>query len=177
MRADRIASVVPGRLVGALIPALAPIRTLWAVRLRSALEARLMAVCGPGLVVKAYAMVDAPERIRAGARLNIGEYAFLSAVAGLEIGDDVMIGHGASLLTADHGLEADRPMAEQALRLAPIAIEDDVWISSGARVLAGVRIGRGAVVAANAVVVDDVPPGIVVGGIPAKPISARRELG
>ena len=136
-----------------------------------------MDACGPGLVVKAYAMVDAPERIRAGARLNIGEYAFLSAVAGLEIGDDVLIGHGASVLTADHGLDEARPMAEQALELAPITIEDDVWIGSGARLLAGVRVGRGAVIAANAVVVEDVPPGIVVGGIPAKPISSRRSRG
>lgn len=177
MHAERLAALVPGRLIGALIPALAPIRALWAVRLRSGLEARLMAACGPGLVVKAYAVVDAPERIRAGARLNIGEYAFLSAVGGLEIGDDVMVGHGASVLTADHGLEAGRPMAEQELRLAPITIEDDVWIGSGARVLAGVRVGRGAVVATNAVVVEDVPPGVVVGGVPAKPISARRGLG
>ena len=133
-----------------------------------------MAQCGPNLIVKAYAMIDAPELIRAGARLNIGEYAFLSAVGGLEVGDDVMIGHGASVLTADHGLDARRPMARQDLRVAPVVIEDDVWIGSGARILAGVRIGHGAVVAANAVVVNDVAPYLVVGGVPAKQISTRR---
>jgi maltose O-acetyltransferase len=171
----RVSALVPGRLAGASIALLAAVRTPCAVRLRSGLEAKRMASCGPGLVVKAYAMIDAPERIRAGAGLNIGEYAFLSAVGGIEFGNNVMIGHGASILTADHGLGAATPMAEQALRVAPVTVGNDVWIASGARILAGVRIGDGAVVAANAVVVSDVAPGAVVGGIPARPISRRRD--
>ena len=42
---------------------------------------------------------------------------------------------------------------------APIIIEDDVWISFGATILKGVRIGRGSVIAAGAIVTEDVPPG------------------
>jgi serine O-acetyltransferase len=47
-------------------------------------------------------------------------------------------------------------------------IEDDVMIGVGAKVLGPVRVGRGAVIGANAVVLHDVPPGAVVGGIPAR---------
>jgi len=47
-------------------------------------------------------------------------------------------------------------------------IEDDVWLGSAAIVTDGVRIGRGAVVAAGAVVTKDVPPHTVAGGVPAK---------
>lgn len=47
-------------------------------------------------------------------------------------------------------------------------IEDDVVIGCGARVLGPVRIGRGAFIGANSVVLTDVPPGAVVSGIPAK---------
>ena len=50
----------------------------------------------------------------------------------------------------------------------PVAIEDDVWIGIGAIVLKGVRIGRGARVAAGAVVTRDVPDGATVAGNPAR---------
>ena len=47
-------------------------------------------------------------------------------------------------------------------------IENDVWICDGASILAGVTIGNGAVVAANALVTKDVPPYAIVAGVPAK---------
>lgn len=52
-------------------------------------------------------------------------------------------------------------------------VEDDVWIGHGAIILAGVRIGRGSVVAAGSVVVRDVEPYSVVAGIPAAHVKAR----
>ena len=52
-------------------------------------------------------------------------------------------------------------------------IEDDVEIGVGAKVLGPVRIGRGAIVGANAVVLHDVPPGAVVVGIPARILRSR----
>jgi serine O-acetyltransferase len=54
-------------------------------------------------------------------------------------------------------------------------IEDDVQIGVGAKVLGPVRVGRGAIIGANAVVLHDVPPGVVVAGIPAR-ILRRRNL-
>ena len=47
-------------------------------------------------------------------------------------------------------------------------IEDGAWIGAGAIILAGVTVGKNAVVAAGSVVVKDVPPGAIVGGNPAK---------
>jgi acetyltransferase-like isoleucine patch superfamily enzyme len=55
----------------------------------------------------------------------------------------------------------------------PAIVGHDVWIGSGVTVLRGVRIGDGAVVAAGAVVVRDVAPYTVVGGVPARPIRNR----
>lgn len=57
---------------------------------------------------------------------------------------------------------------------APIVIGEDVWIAAGAVVLKGTTIGRGAVVAANAVVTRDVADYEIVGGVPAKRIGERR---
>lgn len=59
-------------------------------------------------------------------------------------------------------------------RGASVSIEDYVWIANRAVILPGVTIGRGAVVAAGAVVSTSVPPMTIVGGVPARPIGRRR---
>lgn len=56
-----------------------------------------------------------------------------------------------------------------------VVIENDVWIGSRATILDGVTIGNGAIVAAGSVVIKDVPPYSIVGGIPAKVIKYRFE--
>lgn len=61
----------------------------------------------------------------------------------------------------------------EAASRGPIVVKDDVWIGLGARILSGVTIGQGAVIAAGAVVVKDVPPYAIVGGVPAKLIRWR----
>ena len=58
----------------------------------------------------------------------------------------------------------------------PVVIEDDVLIGANAVVLEGVRVGKGAVVAAGAVVIEDVPAGAVVAGVPAKVIKQTSEV-
>jgi acetyltransferase-like isoleucine patch superfamily enzyme len=59
--------------------------------------------------------------------------------------------------------------------LRPTTIEDDAWIGARAIVLAGVTIGRGAIVAAGSVVTRDVAPYAVVGGAPARKLRDRFE--
>ncbi len=63
--------------------------------------------------------------------------------------------------------------AEDAQSRGPVTICDEVWIGYGATILSGVTIGRGAIVAAKAVVTRDVPPFAVVGGNPARIIRYR----
>jgi acetyltransferase-like isoleucine patch superfamily enzyme len=53
-------------------------------------------------------------------------------------------------------------------KTAPIVVEDDAWIGTGAVILPGTTIGEGAVVAANAVVIASVSPYTIVGGVPAR---------
>jgi len=59
------------------------------------------------------------------------------------------------------------------LKGAPVIIEDYAWVSSRTTLLPGVTIGKGAVVAAGAVVTKSVEPYTVVGGVPAKKIGER----
>ena len=61
----------------------------------------------------------------------------------------------------------------EALTKGGIEISDDVWIGARATILDGVKIGQGAVIAAGAVVANDVPPYAIVGGVPAHVIRFR----
>jgi virginiamycin A acetyltransferase len=66
-----------------------------------------------------------------------------------------------------------KPSNIDALNNGPIVIEDEVWIGSDAKILSGVRIGKGAIVAAGSVVTKDIPPYAIAGGIPAKVIKYK----
>jgi maltose O-acetyltransferase len=100
-----------------------------------------------------------------GVRLHSGDT--LSALLRIEIGDRVQIGpHVAIYDNPFHDLyQRNKVPASE-----PVVIEDDVWLASRCTVLPGVRIGRGAVVGAHALVNRDVEPFTVVGGVPARPL-------
>jgi maltose O-acetyltransferase len=87
--------------------------------------------------------------------------------APVHIGDRVYMGYEIMLLTVDHALgDSSQRCGPRVYR--PIWIEDGVWIGSRATILPGVRLGRGSVVAAGAVVTRDVLPNTMVGGVPAR---------
>lgn len=112
-----------------------------------------------------------------GARLSIGDHTFVNTGASISARKQVSIGsrcqianHVVIMDNDFHGLEdRDRPEPPEA-----IIIEDDVWLAVRSTVLKGVRIGRGAVVAAGAVVVNDVPPYTLVAGVPARSVRQLR---
>ena len=93
--------------------------------------------------------------------------------APLTIGDYVILGDSASIITCSHDI--DDP--EWKFKAYGLEIEDYVWIATRAMILPSCRkIGRGAVMGAGAVVVKDVPPMAVVSGNPAQIIRYRKYL-
>ncbi|MBM3889306.1 MAG: acyltransferase [Verrucomicrobia bacterium] len=105
--------------------------------------------------------------------LTIGEETELSAYVLLNCRDHLTIGRGAVLsafvqiYTASLDL-TQRPPREHVS--GPVVIEDHVWLAGGVVVSPGVTIGKNACVAAGSVVIGDVRPGWLYGGVPAKPI-------
>jgi acetyltransferase-like isoleucine patch superfamily enzyme len=110
-----------------------------------------------------------PGGIEIGKGTVIGHWATLDGRRGLRIGRNVNLSSEVALWTLQHD-PGDRNFG---VRGGPIVVEDYAWISFRATVLPGVRIGRGAIVAANSVVTKDVEDYAVVGGIPAKVIGTR----
>ncbi|HEV2953102.1 MAG TPA: acyltransferase [Candidatus Dormibacteraeota bacterium] len=106
-------------------------------------------------------------RIGEGSIINRG--CSLDARESLTIGNHVSVSPEVMILTTGHMY--DDPNFE--MESKPVVIEDHVWIGTRAMILPGVHLGRGAVVAAGAVVTKNVAPLTVVAGIPARPISMR----
>jgi acetyltransferase-like isoleucine patch superfamily enzyme len=137
-----------------------------------------------------------------GRNVHIGPGSILSAPRRIDIGDDVYVGKyctiqcdgrigrwvliannvgiigrrdhdhrqvGVPIRHATHIEDPERPIRP----VDVIEIEDDVWIGYGAVILSGIRIGRGAIIAAGSVVTSGVPPYSIVGGNPAKVVGRR----
>ena len=91
------------------------------------------------------------------------------------IGNNVMMGPECMIFTKNHNIERiDIPMCKQGNEKdKPVIIDDDVWIGARVTILPGVHIYTGSVIAAGAVVTNDVNEYTVVGGVPAKTLHSR----
>ncbi|MGB7686524.1 MAG: acyltransferase [Solirubrobacterales bacterium] len=139
-------------------------------QLRTFLARRLLGLrIDPGAILYQWRDLRHPAGIEIGEGTVIGHWATLDGRQGVRIGRNVNCSNEVALWTLQHDPN-DRHFAG---RGGPIVVEDYAWISFRATVLPGVRIGRGAVVAANSVVTKDVEDYEIVGGIPAKVIGTR----
>ncbi|WP_128548358.1 acyltransferase [Larkinella soli] len=116
------------------------------------------------------------EGLKVGNNSNIGPFAYIGCSGYIEIGNNVMISPRVSIYAENHNFSSIlEPMKDQGVTRQFVIIEDDCWITANSVILAGVRIGRGSIVAAGSVVTKDVPPYSIVGGVPAKVIGNRAE--
>jgi acetyltransferase-like isoleucine patch superfamily enzyme len=119
-----------------------------------------------------------------GDNVNLGYRPILQATRSkIQIGNHVMFGPEVIIIGGNHRVDLigrfmksvtdaeKRPEDDRG-----VTIEDDVWVGTRAIILDGVRIGRGSIIAAGAVVTRDVLPYAVVGGVPAKVIKFRWDV-
>jgi acetyltransferase-like isoleucine patch superfamily enzyme len=112
--------------------------------------------------------------IRIGNRTFVGFGCEFDVADRLLIGDGVLIAPGCFITDHNHLHGAHATIASQGIESAPVVIEDDAWLGANVVVLPGVTIGRGAIVAAGAVVTGDIESMVIAGGVPARPIGRRR---
>lgn len=129
---------------------------------------------GRGVVLFNGSTLAFPERIWLGDNVYIGPEAYFHADGGIHVGDGVIMGPRVSIFTSNHKIEE-----AAALPFGPVSEVGEVWIGPNAYVgayciiLAGVRIGEGAVLAAGSVVTRNVPPLAYVAGNPARIVRWR----
>jgi acetyltransferase-like isoleucine patch superfamily enzyme len=137
------------------------------------IERRKLAACGPDCYIPCSTSMRFAERIHLGARVIVGPHNRLwaSKNAVIEIGDDVLFGPGVTLLTATHA--TDNPglaISAQGSIESDVRIGRGAWLGANTVVMPGVEIGIGAVVGAGAIVTRSVEAHTVVAGVPARPL-------
>ena len=104
--------------------------------------------------------IDISRDARIGSGLYIGHFGGIVVNAAVVIGDNCNLSQGVTLGQVNRGPKAGCP-----------TIGDNVYIGPGAKIIGRIHVGDHAAVGANAVVVEDVPPNVAVGGVPARVIS------
>lgn len=129
---------------------------------------------GPGC----WLLTHGPKgRLEVGDRTSIAGYCVLSAAVSVRIGKSVLFARNVYIADHRHGFgQPGVPILDQPLEdLRPIVVEDGAWLGQNVVILPGVTIGRGAVVGANSVIREDVPPRCVVAGAPARVVRRLAE--
>jgi maltose O-acetyltransferase len=141
--------------------------------LRDRLLRELLGDVGDGVIVRPTFRCDYGSHIAIGAGTFVNFDCVMLDGAPIRIGAACQIATRVQLLTATHPIDPEPRRLGWEL-VAPITLEDNVWLGGGAIVCPGVTIGENTVVGAGAVVTRDLPAGVVAIGAPAR---AVREIG
>lgn len=140
-----------------------------------------LGTCGQFIHIGRHVELYGANNLHLGSHVSIGAHAtFMCTRAKIRIGDHTMTGPNVTMITGGHrtdiqGRFMDTITNEEKQQEddKDIILEGDNWIGANALILKGVTVGKGAVVAAGAVVTKNVPPYCIVGGIPAKVVKSR----
>ncbi|MDO8847892.1 MAG: acyltransferase [Coriobacteriia bacterium] len=129
----------------------------------------------PGVRIEVTSVLrELGEGIEIGDRVGVSEDCFLGAKGRIVIGNDSMLGPSTKLIAENHSFErTDIPIREQGETRKGIVIGADCWLGANVVILDGVCVGDHSIVAAGAVVTEDVESLTVVGGVPARTLRRR----
>jgi len=141
--------------------------------IRYILFKNLSKTCGDNISIAEGVFLFNINKMSFGSNISIHPMCYIDALGELIIGNDVSIAHNTSILTTNHTWhDNSRPIKYNKVTKEKVFIEDNVWIGAGCRILSGVNIQSRSVIAAGAVVTNDVKANTIVGGIPAKVIKS-----
>ncbi len=116
------------------------------------------------------------SQITFGDRVKLNSGVIINADSGgkIIIGNDVLIAHNVIMRASNHRFDKnDVPILDQGHTPGTIILEDDVWLGAGVLVMPDVKIRKGAIIGAGAVVTKDIPEYSIAVGVPARVIKKR----
>lgn len=134
-------------------------------------------IIGNRTIVKNHVQICATNhnaKINIGDDCTIGDHTYIYASCEIIIGNNVLIAPFCYLVDANHGTLKSKTIRSQELEKRPIHIGDDVWLGAQVKVLAGVSVKTGSIVAAGSTVTSDTQPYAIYAGSPAKLVGYRK---
>lgn len=129
----------------------------------------LLPSMGDNVYVARHVVIKNYDKLRIGNNTSIHEFCYLDAFGEISIGDHVSIAHRSSIISFDHGYDDGHlPIKYNPLCAGKINISNDVWIGAGVTILKDVCINERVIVAAGAVVKNDLVSNHIYGGVPAR---------
>jgi acetyltransferase-like isoleucine patch superfamily enzyme len=126
--------------------------------------------------------------IKIGSYCYVGDHTRIWSATGVTIGNQVLIAHSVNIHDNDSHPQSASHRHHQAVEIfagcdfdmtdvgmAPIVIDDDVWIGFNSAIMKGVTIGKGAIIGAATVITKDVPPYAIMVGNPARQVGTSSE--
>lgn len=144
-------------------------RQILFIGLRYVILKSLIKSCGDNVRIGPNVQILGWRNLTLESNISVHANCYIDATGGVSIGNDVSLAHNSTILSSNHNWEnKELPIKFNPLVFDPVKIESDVWIGCAVRILAGVHIHSRAIVAAGAVVNNDVESNVIVGGIPAR---------
>lgn len=140
----------------------------WHRRYRQKMVLKSLKSCGSGVWINHDAVIWGAGGVSVGDDVAINSLTHIFGEGGVSIGSRTLISAGCNIASVTHSKEL--ATRGRSIELA-VVIEEDCWLGAGAIVLPGVRIGRGSIVGAGAVVTNDIPPLSIAVGVPARVVS------
>ncbi|HRI19364.1 MAG TPA: acyltransferase [Panacibacter sp.] len=127
-------------------------------------------------VLADHSELQASGKIQIGNNLGMNRFSRIVAHEKIVIGDNVTIAQFVTILDHDHNYKFENnKLGLSGYITSPVSIGSNVWIGDKVTILKGVHIGNNVIIAANALVNDDIPGNCIAGGIPAKILKQLNE--
>ena len=131
---------------------------------------------GKGVVIYPGVWITPGRNLVIGDNVDLAKDVLITTSGGVFIGQRTLIGYRTQILSINHSIPPiGEPFPISGDKGNPIHIEEDVWIGANCIILAGVKIGKGAVIGAGSVVTKDIPENAIAVGNPAKVIKYREK--
>ncbi|RZK22428.1 MAG: colanic acid biosynthesis acetyltransferase WcaF [Hymenobacter sp.] len=141
----------------------------WPYAVKTSILRLFGAVVGRGVVIKPNVRIKNPWRLRVGDHSWIGESVWVDNMEDVSIGHHVIVSQGAMLLTGNH----DYKHSAFPFRLAPIVLEEGVWIGARSVVCPGTVCHSHAILSVNSVATSALSAWVIYSGNPAVPVRPR----
>ena len=140
----------------------------FSIPFRRMIAKRLFAKCGCNFIAEENVRFNFPQNLEVGDDVFVNRGTFLDTKGGVELGNYVGLAEDVRIFTHNHS-ESDHVVRTY----GKVVLKDFAMVASGAMILPNVTIGEQAIVAGRALVTKDVPPNVLVGGVPAKVLRDR----